>query len=313
MAFRNLTRRFNEIRNQQKANRSLNVVAGGRGDLEEDVDFDTAFLKKKNKQYEALKQELPPLWVENMGLAESHISQIQMKIRELAGLHSARLMVNFEADEAQQEYQIEKCTSDITMIFREAEAILKRFGNDVKDPSLSVSERSVRQNLLRSMAKKLQGLTATFRTSQREYLARVKEQKQGSGSAAFDFLDNSVGKGGVYSAGDGMMTQSYMTDENEDLVNSRDAEITQIAKSIEDLAQIFRELAVLVIDQGTILDRIDYNMEQVLEHTKEGMSHLTKADDKQKNNTPMKCIVILCCLITLMILILIWKHSRRRS
>lgn len=34
-------------------------------------------------------------------------------------------------------------------------------------------------------------------------------------------------------------------------------------KSIEDLSTIFKELAVLVIDQGTILDRIDYNMEQV--------------------------------------------------
>lgn len=34
-------------------------------------------------------------------------------------------------------------------------------------------------------------------------------------------------------------------------------------KSIEDLSTIFKELAVLVIDQGTILDRIDFNMEQV--------------------------------------------------
>jgi syntaxin 16 len=44
----------------------------------------------------------------------------------------------------------------------------------------------------------------------------------------------------------------------------RDVEIQQIAKSIEELSQIFKELAVLVIDQGTILDRIDFNMEQVV-------------------------------------------------
>ena len=34
------------------------------------------------------------------------------------------------------------------------------------------------------------------------------------------------------------------------------------AQSIEELSDIFKELAVLVIDQGTILDRIDFNMEQ---------------------------------------------------
>jgi len=43
----------------------------------------------------------------------------------------------------------------------------------------------------------------------------------------------------------------------------RDHEINAIVQSIEELSQIFKELAVLVIDQGTILDRIDYNMEQV--------------------------------------------------
>ena len=36
-----------------------------------------------------------------------------------------------------------------------------------------------------------------------------------------------------------------------------------LAQSIEELSEIFKELAVLVIDQGTILDRIDFNMEQV--------------------------------------------------
>ena len=44
-------------------------------------------------------------------------------------------------------------------------------------------------------------------------------------------------------------------------VDQRNQDIMEIAKSIEDLAIVFKELAVLVIDQGTILDRIDYNME----------------------------------------------------
>lgn len=65
-------------------------------------------------------------------------------------------------------------------------------------------------------------------------------------------------------------------EETEQLVNERDEEITRIARSIEELAQIFKELAVLVIDQGTILDRIDFNMEQVLAHTTEGIQQLQK-------------------------------------
>jgi len=70
--------------------------------------------------------------------------------------------------------------------------------------------------------------------------------------------------------------QLMILEETEQMVNERDEEITRIARSIEELAQIFKELAVLVIDQGTILDRIDFNMEQVLAHTTEGIQQLQK-------------------------------------
>lgn len=44
--------------------------------------------------------------------------------------------------------------------------------------------------------------------------------------------------------------------------------MTTISESIEELSSMFKELVVLVIDQGTILDRIDCNMEAVVEHTR---------------------------------------------
>lgn len=93
------------------------------------------------------------------------------------------------------------------------------------------------------------------------------------------------------------------------MVNQRDEEINRIAKSIEELAQIFKELAVLVIDQGTILDRIDYNMEQVLENTKEGLVQLHKAEDYQKSALPLKCIIALVVLIFIMLGAMIMKHT----
>ncbi len=49
----------------------------------------------------------------------------------------------------------------------------------------------------------------------------------------------------------------------EELAQERDAEIRNIVTSIHELAAVFKELAVMVIEQGTVIDRIDYNMEQV--------------------------------------------------
>lgn len=93
-------------------------------------------------------------------------------------------------------------------------------------------------------------------------------------------------------------------------MNERDEEITNIAKSIEELAAIFKELSAMVIDQGTILDRIDYNMEMTVEYAKEGIQELVKAEEHQKNSLSVKCIIFLCVLIFIMVVILIMKHKK---
>ena len=94
----------------------------------------------------------------------------------------------------------------------------------------------------------------------------------------------------------------------EHLVEERDQEIRKIAESIQELSGIFKELAVLVIDQGTILDRIDFNMEQVAEHTRRGVVEIEKAEQYQKAARPRICIALLLFLITIMMIALILKH-----
>jgi syntaxin 16 len=64
------------------------------------------------------------------------------------------------------------------------------------------------------------------------------------------------------------------------IVNERDQEIERIASSIEELAHVMKHLADLVIDQGTVLDRIDYNMDQAVDHVQEVR--------KKNNNQPQQ-------------------------
>jgi syntaxin 16 len=60
------------------------------------------------------------------------------------------------------------------------------------------------------------------------------------------------------------------------VIDERSKEIDEIAKSIYQLAEIFKELQTMVIDQGTLLDRIDYNIEQVHESMQGAVKELTK-------------------------------------
>lgn len=61
---------------------------------------------------------------------------------------------------------------------------------------------------------------------------------------------------------------------NDAAIAQREREINDIAQGIIELADIFKELQGMVIDQGTMLDRIDYNIENMAVNVKEADKEL---------------------------------------
>ncbi|ETI45920.1 hypothetical protein, variant [Phytophthora nicotianae CJ01A1] len=218
-------------------------------------------------------------------------------------------MVRFDGQESKYEREIDQLTQDITDEFRSAEKGLRRMAQSDRNGEFSAADAKTRQNVQRALATQLQTLSGDFRKSQKTYLARVKNQKEGP--VEFDFLAENDAKQKRRGGADTGFTQAQITEVEiaEDVINERDQEIQRIATSITELATIFKELAVLVIDQGTILDRIDYNMEQVVEQTEKGIEELEKAEETQKNSRPMKCIGLLLVMIFVMTVLLVLKHS----
>lgn len=77
-------------------------------------------------------------------------------------------------------------------------------------------------------------------------------------------------------------SQRLVTGQNDAAIMQREREINDIAKGIIELSDIFRELQAMVIDQGTMLDRIDYNVER--------MGTEVKAADKELKVVSCTCI-----------------------
>lgn len=103
--------------------------------------------------------------------------------------------------------------------------------------------------------------------------------------------------------------QLVLVQENTLMVEEREREIRQVVQSISDLNEIFRDLATMVVEQGTVLDRIDYNVEQSCVKTDEGLKQLQKAEQYQKKNRKMLVILILFVLVIVMIVVLIGVKS----
>jgi len=69
-------------------------------------------------------------------------------------------------------------------------------------------------------------------------------------------------------------TSMQRSSTNDVTIAQREREINDIAHGIIELADIFKELQGMVIDQGTMLDRIDYNIENMAVNVKEADKEL---------------------------------------
>jgi len=168
----------------------------------------------------------------------------------------------------------------------------------------------IRLNVMRYLASELHALSKEFQKSQKEYLKRLKGQEE-IGQRFFTDEQTSQPLSLEDAAERGLSDhQVQELKELERRATDREKEILHIAQSINDLAAIFRELNVLVIEQGTILDRIDYNVEQTLVKVKEGVTQLKIADEYSKKARTLKCIIALIILIIILVGILIWKNKK---
>ena len=61
--------------------------------------------------------------------------------------------------------------------------------------------------------------------------------------------------------------------------------------------------------QGTLLDRIDFNIEQAADRVGAAVVELNKANEYQKKSKTMLCIYCLLLLCGLMVIILLLKNS----
>lgn len=107
-----------------------------------------------------------------------------------------------------------------------------------------------------------------------------------------------------------MTTQQKQLHSNDAIILQREREIQDIAQGIIDLADLFRDLQNMVIDQGTMLDRIDFNVESMSTDVKAADRELVVASGYQKKSIKRKIILLLLLIVAGMFILLLFKPKR---
>jgi syntaxin 16 len=125
--------------------------------------------------------------------------------------------------------------------------------------------------------------------------------------------DRSFSQSAILHSREQQQSQKRRPNANEAVIAHREREIEAIAQGVIELASIFQDLNSMVIDQGSLLDRIDYNVENTLTQVKEADKELKVAGNYQRRSVKRKIILLLILIVAGMFILLGLKLGKRNS
>ncbi|KAH8888778.1 t-snare, syntaxin [Thozetella sp. PMI_491] len=271
---------------------------------------------------------LPPRWADVTDEVTELLDAIARKSQKLERLHQKHVLPGFNDEEAKraEEGEIEQLTQEITRGFHDCHRCIQRVEQMVREGKstgqMSKAEETMAKNIQTSLASRVQEASAGFRKKQSAYLKKLRgmsgiaspAERASTPLAGGSYMDPSLLESDV----DRSFSQSTLQaathqklmQSNDAAISQREREIEDIAQGIIELADIFRDLQAMVIDQGTMLDRIDYNVERMGTDVKEADRELKVADGYQKQTTKRKIILLLLLIIAGVIILIIIKPRK---
>jgi len=98
-----------------------------------------------------------------------------------------------------------------------------------------------------------------------------------------------------------------LTEEPDFILQSRDNELNEIIKGVTNLQELFKDLQTIVIEQGSILDRIDYNIDIGFNNFSKGKKKIIDANEKHKSSCFRNVILFLLLCIFIESMLLLFK------
>lgn len=299
---RNLTSQFIKLRNDAKRARGPIVqedkatakLLGAALDGASDVELG-----------EVIVPGTTPSWVLKSEKIKVEMGMLRDRINKLKEHHAKALLVTFGSDGGSQSH-VDVLTKEVQSTFKRLDADIRQIG---KQDAVG-EDQKVRKQVQGQLAQALFKLSVEFRKEETRFLNKMETQKGFELGSSIGLIEDDSGGSGLKAEIDPGFTdvQLQAVAQAETRVAERDEEIRRIVETITELAQIMRDLSTLVVEQGTMLDRIDYNIQETAVKVEQGVKELVQAEKTQKQGRALLCIMALCVMIVIMLIIVIVRH-----
>lgn len=265
-----------------------------------------------------MKQIIPSIFEISKELDDIQ-TRIRQQIDELNSTYK-KLIIVTKSEKEPLETKIENLNYQVLKNFEKCYVLIKKFqylhdNHEKLNLNYKASDLEILNNYKRSYATKLQQDSLVFRNLQNNYIKFLKDDEDESSGLLQSSEDQNLLMEEDSRKIDEYSKQTLQQQQQHSRMDSlylqaREKEISNIAMGILEISTIFKEMETLVIDQGSLLDRIDYNLQNTVQDLKSSDKELIKAKSYQKRTTKCK-IIFLLILVTfaLFILVLVKPHG----
>ena len=190
---------------------------------------------------------------------------------------------------------IKKIINSINNQLRECEITIKKYFNNQIDDEL---QERIKANMKQSLLTNLSNFAKKFKLNQKIYSEKYKDLV-GEEDPTFDILNNNEKTN--------EKKDEFLKFEEPNKLQIRDNELSHLLNNVNELATIFKDIQTLVMEQGSILYRIDYNIEIAGDNVLKSKNSLIKANEYHKNNCFRNAVLFLLIIIFIEVFMLIFK------
>ena len=245
---------------------------------------------------ELMLWHLPPKYVEQYQRCCDLFDSLEIQSGKLQQEQQKRITPKFDENENKIiDNNIRVITIEMTNNLKEIENCIRNIQNDLI--CNNVQEMQLKENMKQFLLNKLAEYTKKLKVNQENYYIKYKEINKGDEQHNNNEHPLQMQQGNMFIQ-EGIKKNVMM---------ERNVEINSLFNSINELGEMFKNVEAMVFQQGTILDRIDYNIDLIKDNVHMGYKQIVTANEKRRSSCARNANLTLLLINTIMGLMIIFK------
>ena len=259
----------------------------------------TSQLISSNDRIE-LQNLQPPRYMDMYEQCNNLLQDLEIEFNKLKEEQQKRIVPSFDETNTKLINQNIQMISDrMTQKLKKCKYLTKELKTLLANSSL---DDNIKINMYQNLLNRLAEISREMQINEEKYIQKYQELN--GYEESYNTINNTNNLDSIETF------QSHVFNSNKkkvDITKERNKEIDQMVNTVTELKNIFQDVSNMVISQGTILDRIDYNTYQGRHNIRRGNRELEESHESLKSGCLRKINQILIIAIFIMSLLIIFK------